>query len=233
MFDQLVVSTRMSGTHKRWTVIASAVGESLLLGVLVLVPLIYTEALPPWVWRTTLLTPGPPAPPEAPKPTRLGLRTHVVSLRELRAPTKVPSGIARDAGAPVVDYVDTVPGGSDASALDTLLRSGTPLPAPPPVQPETKRVRVTSIVQAAMLLNRVLPVYPMTAKIARISGTVELHAVIAKDGTVRELTYVSGPALLMKAAMDAVSQWRYRPTMLDEEAVEVETTIDVIFNLGG
>ena len=60
-----------------------------------------------------------------------------------------------------------------------------------------------------------------------------LHAIIAKDGTVQELTYVSGPALLMRAAMDAVRQWRYQPTLLSGEPVEVDTTISVIFSLGG
>jgi protein TonB len=65
-----------------------------------------------------------------------------------------------------------------------------------------------------------------------VSGTVVLSAIIARDGTVRALAYVSGPALLIKPATDAVRQWRYRPTLLDGSAVEVETTIDVVFSLG-
>ena len=65
-----------------------------------------------------------------------------------------------------------------------------------------------------------------------MSGTVVLHAIIAKDGTIQELQYVSGPPLLMKAAMDAVKEWRYKPTMLNGDPVEVDTTIDVVFTLG-
>lgn len=95
------------------------------------------------------------------------------------------------------------------------------------------RIRVGGVIENAMLINRVMPQYPAIARTAHVSGTVELHAIIAKDGTIEELSYVSGPALLVKAAMDAVKQWRYRPTLLNGEPVEVETTIDVVFNLGG
>ena len=84
-----------------------------------------------------------------------------------------------------------------------------------------------------MLINRVVPDYPKIAQVAHVSGTIVLHAIIAKDGSVQELTYVSGPPLLIKAAIDAVRQWRYKPTLLNNEPVEVETTIDVVFNLGG
>jgi len=88
-------------------------------------------------------------------------------------------------------------------------------------------------VAAAKLVRQVTPLYPPIAKTAHISGTVMLHAVIAKDGTIQELTYVSGPPLLMKNAMDAVHQWRYSPTLLNGEPVEVDTTISVVFTLGG
>jgi protein TonB len=83
------------------------------------------------------------------------------------------------------------------------------------------------------MIRQVQPVYPQIAKTAHVSGTVLLHAIISKDGSVQELQYVSGPPLLMKAAMDAVREWRYQPTLLNGEPVEVETTISVIFSLGG
>jgi protein TonB len=82
-----------------------------------------------------------------------------------------------------------------------------------------------------MLINRVTPVYPPLARQTRISGTVRLHALIAKDGTVQQLEVMSGHPLLVQAALDAVKQWRYRPTLLNGEPVEVDTTIDVIFTL--
>jgi protein TonB len=80
-------------------------------------------------------------------------------------------------------------------------------------------------------MNRVQPQYPPLARQARVSGTVKLHAIIAKDGTVQELQVISGHPLLIQAALDAVRQWRYRPTLLNSEPVEVDTTIDVIFTL--
>jgi protein TonB len=86
-------------------------------------------------------------------------------------------------------------------------------------------------VQGAMILKKIAPVYPQLAKSARVSGVVHLSAVIAKDGTIQELKVINGPALLITAAVDAVKQWVYRPTMLNGEAVQVETTIDVNFTL--
>ena len=87
--------------------------------------------------------------------------------------------------------------------------------------------------QMANLIHQVQPAYPQIAKTAHISGTVVLHAIIGTDGTVQDLQYISGPPLLMRSAMDAVKQWRYRPTMLNGEAVQVDTTISVVFTLGG
>jgi protein TonB len=81
--------------------------------------------------------------------------------------------------------------------------------------------------------NNVLPVYPQIAKTAHVQGTVLLHAIIGKDGSVEELQFISGPPLLMRAAMDAVRQWQYSSTLLKGEPVRVETQIQVIFALGG
>jgi TonB family protein len=98
---------------------------------------------------------------------------------------------------------------------------------------EPTRIRVGGNVAASKITHLVQPVYPEVAKAAHISGTVVLHCVIAKDGRVVELTYVSGPPLLLKAAMDAVHQWTYQPTLLNGEPVEVDTTVGVVFMLGG
>ena len=85
--------------------------------------------------------------------------------------------------------------------------------------------------QAAKLMNKVQPLYPPLARQTRISGTVRLHAIIAKNGTVEQLEVISGHPLLVQSALDAVRQWKYQPTTLNGEAVEVDTTIDVIFSL--
>lgn len=93
------------------------------------------------------------------------------------------------------------------------------------------RIKVGGNVQAVMVIRKVQPIYPELAKAAHVEGVVHLSAVIARDGTVRELRSLGGPALLVQAAMDAVKQWVYKPTLLNGEPVEVETTVDVNFAL--
>jgi TonB family protein len=102
-----------------------------------------------------------------------------------------------------------------------------------PSQNSAKTIRIGDSVAQASLVKQVTPVYPAIAKTAHISGTVVLHAVIGTDGKIADLQYVSGPPLLMKSAMDAVHQWEYRPTALNGEPVRVDTTISVVFTLGG
>ncbi len=105
---------------------------------------------------------------------------------------------------------------------------------PPPVAKKAppKRIRVGGNVAKAHLTRQVRPQYPPLARQARIQGTVKLSAVISKDGTIQKLDVLSGHPLLVPAALDAVRQWRYRPTLLNGEAVEVLTNIDVNFTLG-
>ena len=87
--------------------------------------------------------------------------------------------------------------------------------------------------QKARLAKQVLPRYPPLARQARISGVVKLTAIIAKNGMVQELKVISGHPLLVPAALQAVRQWRYKPTLLNNTPVEVVTQIDVIFSLSG
>jgi protein TonB len=84
-----------------------------------------------------------------------------------------------------------------------------------------------------MMIQGPPPLYPAIAKAAHVSGTVELNAVISKNGTIKDLRVVSGPAMLRQAAVDAVRSWRYKPYKLNNQPTEVETTIKVIFSLGG
>jgi protein TonB len=102
----------------------------------------------------------------------------------------------------------------------------------PGAQPAaSSRIKVGGNVQAAMVVSRVQPVYPQLAKTARVEGIVQLAVIIAPDGTVQEIRSLGGPALLIQAAMDAVKQWVYRPTLLNGQQVSVETTVDVNFTL--
>jgi protein TonB len=92
-------------------------------------------------------------------------------------------------------------------------------------------VRVPSVVEAGLLIRKVLPHYPAIGVAAHVEGTVVLEATISKSGTIENLRVASGPPILRQAALDAVQNWRYRPYLLDREPVEVETTVNVIFTL--
>jgi periplasmic protein TonB len=247
MFDDLVVSSaNPKKTNKSWTVVLSAIIQACLLGVLILIPLIYTEALPRQMLTTFLVPPPPPPPPPPPAAAIQRIVKPVVRLihnGQMMAPTVVPKKVQMikeeemppDVGA--VGVVGGVPGGVPGGQAGGVLGgiiggSGSGMP-PPPKAATPQRIRVGGNVAAAKLVRQVTPLYPPIAKTAHISGTVILHAVIAKDGTIQNLDYVSGPPLLMKNAMDAVRQWRYSPTLLNGEPVEVDTTISVVFTLGG
>ena len=130
---------------------------------------------------------------------------------------------AQDSGAP-----STLPTDAAQPASPAKQEQGSQAPAVTP-----QRIRVGQEVAAVGLTHQVTPSYPLIAKAAHISGTVVLHCVIAKDGSVKQVEYISGPPILMKSARDAVRQWVYKPTLLSGEAVEVDTTVTVVFELGG
>src|ERR1700722_8985684 len=228
MFNDLVISgANSTKTNKSWTVLVSTIIQAAILGVLILIPLIYTEALPKGMLATFIVPPPPPPPPPPPaaaiqrivKPV-----VHLIKNGQMMAPTVIPKKIEmikEEAAPPAGGVLGGIIGGV----------GGAPPPPPPPKAKGP--LRVGGQVQAANLIRQVQPVYPPIAKTAHISGTVVLHAIISKEGAIEKLEYVSGPPLLMKNAMDAVSQWRYRPTMLNGEPVEVDTTVSVVFTLGG
>ena len=234
MFDQLVVSSAISTkTNKSWTVAMSAAIQVVIVGVMILIPLIYTEALPKGLLNTFLVAPAPPPPPPPPAaPVKAIVRPRIITPQRMVAPTVIPKAVAmvKDE-APDVAGVEGgfgVPGGT-GSVLGGIIGNTA---APPPPKATPTRIRVGGNVAAAKLIRQIQPIYPQIAKTAHVSGTVILHAIISKDGTIQELTYQSGPALLMRAAMDAVHEWRYQPTQLNGEPVEVDTTIQVVFTLG-
>jgi periplasmic protein TonB len=234
MFDQLVVSSAHTDrTNKPWTVAMSATVQALIVGILILIPLIYTEALPKGMLNTFLVAPAPPPPPPPPAaPVKTIVRPRIITPQRMVAPTVIPKTVQmiKDE-APDVSASVGVEGGVSGGVLGGAL--GGILNAPAPPKPTQTRIRVGGAVQAASLTRKVDPVYPQIAKTAHVSGTVVLHAIIAKDGSIQQLEYVSGPPLLMRAAMDAVHEWKYKATLLNGEPVEVDTTIQVVFTLGG
>lgn len=240
MFDDLVLSGKPKKTNKPWTVALSAVIQVMIVGVMILIPLIYTEALPKAMLTTFLVAPPPPPPPPPPPAAVVHIKpqVHLIQQGKMMAPTVIPKKVeiikedaAPDVGGVSGGVIGGVAGGSAGGVLGGIIGStGAGLPPPPKATPS--RIHVGGNVQAASLLHQVMPIYPAIAKTAHVSGTVILHAIIGKDGTIQDLTYMTGPPLLMRNAMDAVRQWRYKPTLLNGEPVEVDTTISVVFSLG-
>jgi protein TonB len=211
------------------------------MGLLLLLPLLRPVALP---FLKPLQTPismaHVPGPPEVTHPLSRGAvqnRSNDV-IHMFTAPRQISETIAMNVPDPAPDPgpVGTYdpraaigPGPGDG--IRTLLDSGTrPMPAPPrPVVPQTR----VSHMMEGNLVRRVQPDYPPLARSARIQGQVLLSAVISKDGAIQNLQVLAGHPMLVRAAVDAVRQWRYRPYILNNEPVEVETRIAVNFSLSG
>jgi len=241
MFEEMVVSSpKTKKTNKPWTVVMSMVLQSVFLAVLILIPLIYTEALPKASLATLLIAPPPPPPPPPPPAAapvvHVKPQAHLIDAGKLVAPKVIPKEIKiikEDAEPDVMGATGGVPGGVPGGQMGGVIGGviGGVGGAPPPPKPTQTRIRQGGAVTAASLVNRVQPNYPPLARQTRISGTVRLHAIISKTGSVESLEVMSGHPLLVQAALDAVRQWKYRPTTLNGEPVEVDTTIDVIFSL--
>ncbi|HZU29186.1 MAG TPA: energy transducer TonB [Bryobacteraceae bacterium] len=245
MFEQTFVEGT-GKTRKGSAVILSFLFQLLGIAVLVIIPLIYTDTLPR-AQLTSFLTAPPPPPPPPPPPAAAPPKVVKVAPRQfdagkLMAPKTIPKNVAmiKEEELPPpsagVGVPGGVPGGVSGGVVGGIVGSvptaAPPPPPPPPEKPKTpQRIRVGGNVQAANLIRKVMPVYPPLAKQARIQGTVRFTAIIGKDGTIQNLQLVSGHPLLVEAARQAVSQWVYKPTMLNGEPVEVVTQIDVNFSL--
>ncbi len=241
MFDEMVISSpNPKKTNKPWTVFVSMMFQMLFLTILILIPLIYTEALPKTMMATMLTAPPPPPPPPPPpaatQVVRVKPQVHLMDAGKLVAPKVIPKDVKiikeeaePDMGA--VGMAGGVPGGVAGGSMGGVLGGVIGGLAAPPKPKLAGPLKVGGNVQAARIINRIQPIYPPLARQTRISGTVRLHAIIGKDGTIQQLEVLSGHPLLQQAALDAVRQWRYQPTLLNGEPVEVDTTIDVIFSL--
>jgi protein TonB len=243
----LIYSAAKTDNWKRATIPIAYIFEVIIVGAMILYPLIVTEALPKAQLMTFLAAPPPPPPPPpppaaAPPPVKIIKRVTMEDI--MKAPTVIPKTIQtiKDEPEPppqtgAVGVVGGVPGGMPGGQAGGVLGGvigGLASSAPPPPPPKAatpKRIRVGGQVEAAKLIFQPKPEYPPLAKMARIQGTVRLEAIISKDGTIQDLKVINGHPLLVKAALEAVQRWRYQPTLLNGEPVEVVTEIDVNFTL--
>jgi protein TonB len=238
--DSLVESSGVLRRRNPWTAAMSFAVQGLIAAVLVLLPLVHTEALP-WRQITAIVNAPPPPPLSAPlAPNRLRSAQLNPSTDDgvIRVPITIPQRVAivhdestSSAENPAPDWAG-VPGGTGSgipnAIINNLVRN---VPLMPKLAAPSK-IRVSSGVAQGLLVHQVKPSYPQLAMQARIQGTVVLQAVIAKDGTVQDLRVVSGHPMLVQAALDAVKLWRYKPYLLNDQPVEVDTQINVNFTLG-
>jgi protein TonB len=242
--DSLIESGNKLKTKRLSTTILSFVLQVLLLGMLILIPLIYTDALPKQQLMTFLVAPPPPPPPPPPPAAAVPVRVVKIASElvngQLRTPTKIPEKVQmiREEEAPppmmgsgVMGGVPGgVPGGSMGGVIGGIIGSTT---AAVPKVATPQRVRVSQGVSQGLLIRKVTPTYPPLARQARIQGQVLLQAEISKEGTIQNLQLISGHPMLAPAAIEAVKQWRYKPYLLNGEPVAVETQVVVNFSLSG
>jgi periplasmic protein TonB len=241
--DSLIESGGKLKTKRGWTSIVSFAIQIGIIGVMVLIPLIFTEALPKGQMMFLLVAPPPPPPPPPPAAAMVQhvrvVQTDIVN-GELRTPTKIPQKIKmiqEDEAPPAMasaGVVGGVPGGIPGGQMGGVIGgiiSSTPVAVPKVATPQ--RVRVSSGVSSGLLIRRVNPTYPPLARQARIQGVVILQAQISKDGSIENLQLISGHPMLAPAAIEAVKQWKYKPYLLNGEPVEVETQVQVNFTLSG
>ena len=243
MFEQTFVQTQAQ-TRKPWTVAVSLSLQCVAVGVVLLIPLLHPG---------DLRMPGPPQPhlirtwisqPPLPPQHAAALTSAVTAPMTRHEMVYIPPS-ARTAAQPIIEMPtgDSAPS-AWASPVGQFGPSFTAAVALPPVTPAPKPVapalpkpvasgplKIGGDVAAAKLIYGPAPVYPRLAITARSQGIVRLEAVIATDGSIRNLRVVSGPPLLTDAALKAVQQWHYHPTLLNGVAVEVLTEIDVNFSL--
>jgi protein TonB len=255
MFETATLSYGTS-TKRVWATAMGFTGQALLIGCALLAPLIWPQTLGRAFLVTTLAPPGAPPPPPPPGPKIVPQSHHAVATQIfkhiLTTPVSVPavaaiivddppevagSGPGVPGGVPGGSR-DGVPGGLVASIVNEGARA-VPVVHPPeivnrepvkPPAPPVKPPRIT-VLRMATPLHKVEPVYPQLAKQARVSGTVELVGVLGTDGRIHELKVLRGHPLLINAALDAVRQWIFEPTMLNGQAVEVSAPITVNFIL--
>lgn len=219
---------------RRKALAISLIFEVAVISGVVVWPLLTVAVLP----SQAVVTPLPPfhgfrQPQPVEQPIAAGSRRPNPSISILTQPPRIPPHVSTesDPTPPGLDEdrrfstaEDFLPGGSERGPVIEIAR-----PPQPPVQTRTV-VRDASVMEA-MLIRRVQPGYPALARTAGISGTVVLHARIGTDGQIHQLEVVSGNALLAHAAMEAVREWKYRPTTLNGQPVEVETQVTVTFVL--
>jgi len=230
--DTLLESSSTGRKGKKWPMATAFAVEAIVGAVVVVVPLLSTGVIPVSA-RVPIYTPVKPVTVETVERIRTdtthrsGPATSAPRSDEVVLVSNNPDAIHWGHGTKTTtDPAEAKPPGYDdgpANLPKDLIGDGSKTDVRP------GPTRIVSHLSEAQLVNRVEPVYPHIAAVTGIQGQVKLHAIIARDGSIQSLNAISGHPLLVRAALDAVGQWRYRPYYLNGVAVEVETFITVNF----
>jgi protein TonB len=259
---KIEVEAEQKPAKKKWMIIAGVSAGAILLPLLFMIPVFHhgtksvaknsVQPLPGASdTQPNTNTPNPPAskPPAQGKPSAGTERQPTTDSQpgtekpgatpeqvqstmmndQLSAPTRIPKQATENAPPPGLDTggAEGLGGGSTNAGIFNGRTQ------PTVKVTSAKPVAISSGIATGMLVQSTPPAYPPLAKTAHVAGTVELHATIATNGTIKDLRAVNGPVMLRQAAVDAVKNWRYQPYKLNNQPVEVETTINIVFTLGG
>ncbi len=254
MFETATLSYGPS-TKRVWTTAMGFTGQALLVACALLAPIISPQVLPRVAWMTSIAPPGAPPPPPPPAGQAVP-RSHTpvsqVINGRLYIPRVIPAAplILTEQEPPLyggtvgtqIGVVGGQDGGDPNGIIGGLLQAaGRIVPVVKPPEPAKHEVpasaptyvappRITQL-RMATPIHKVEPIYPALARQAHISGVVELLGVLGTDGRIHEIKVLRGHPLLVKAAVDAVQQWIFQPTLLNGQAVEVSAPITVTFIL--
>jgi len=247
MFSDSLLEFGVQRKRKTWATTASFVVNCLAVGIMLVVPLLFTEDLPKGQLLTFLVAPPPPPPPPPPAAAEVQrvvhqIQTDLLNTGQLRTPTRIPQKVQmiheEEAPPPMAATGGVVggvpggmPGGQVGGVLGSILNSSNMNSVPKVTLAAPQRIRISQGVTKGLCIHKVEPAYPPLARAARVQGDVVLNAVIDVNGQITNLQLVSGHPMLVPSAIEAVKQWRYKPYLLNGTPVEVETTITVIFTL--
>ncbi len=246
MFSDSLLEFGPQSKRKAWATTTSFIFNCLAIGVMLIMPLVFTEDLPKAQLLTFLVAPPPPPPPPPPAAEQIQrvvrqIQTDLLNTGQLRTPSRIPQKVQmikeEDAPPPMPTTAGVVggvpggvPGGQLGGVIGSIVSASSNLAAVPKLAPPT-RVRISQGVTRGLLIHKQEPTYPPLARAARVQGEVVLNAIIDANGQIQNLQLVGGHPMLVPAAIAAVKQWRYKPYLLNGQPVEVETTITVIFTL--
>jgi protein TonB len=229
MFGDVVDPSVKMGNRQGASVLMTVLLEAVLVGAFIIIPLMATDILPapPDMMGAFVTAPPPPPPPSAPqKPVEIVNP----DAAPIEAPEEIipePPEVPTDTSFETVGVVGGVPGGVPGGVIGGLPQA--PPPAPPPAPPAP--VRVGGNIQAPKKIKDVKPVYPSIAQSARVSGIVIIEALIDVSGKVQSARVIRSVALLDDAALDAVRQWEFTPTLLNGKPTPIIMSVTVNFQL--